>query len=140
MIRRLENIILWMMDIIIIKIYFRLLKPFSAVVYSNDTIFSIYSIPLKIFIAYAIKVNQGYRMSYLIDIITKRKLKYRSGSCKMCGSCCEGCQALIDLNGKKICKTYRRRSGCDVFFPISKEQLVKSGLESICGYRFLDQK
>lgn len=96
-----------------------------------------YVVPYRIFHSLRRKRNRDFGFDYLVDILTKRKLRNRMGNCKMCGACCEGCEELIKNTEGGICRIYKRRVWCDVYFPISKAQLEKiSNNLFVCGYSF----
>jgi len=104
-----------------------------------DFLFNVYVIPHRIYHILRRRKNYGFSYMYIWDVLSKRQLKNRRGACTLCGACCKGCSSLIEKNGVRICSIYRRRTWCDVYFPISPEQLefvIK--LHNIdCGYYFI---
>ncbi|MDD3013810.1 MAG: hypothetical protein PHC34_08925 [Candidatus Gastranaerophilales bacterium] len=104
----------------------------------NDLLFDVYIIPHRIH--YTIKriVQYNYPVSYVWDILSGRYEKYRKGSCSNCGECCRECTSLIEENGKKLCKIYKRRDWCDIYFPVSPQQqkYLSEKWNLNCGYYF----
>lgn len=104
----------------------------------NDTLFKCYIVPFRIVHTLRRRLMCGFSHSYLYDVLTQRKILHRLGQCNLCGSCCKGCNDLVTRGNEKICHIYSRREWCDVYFPVSQEQLTyftkKHG--AICGYYF----
>jgi len=78
---------------------------------------------------------------YWFDLLTERKLKYRTGECVDCVECCRyscGCLCSHVNPITKRCIIYDKRT-CDVWFPISQKEIdymakVKPGFK--CRFKF----
>ena len=67
----------------------------------------------------------------------KNKLKKRKGKCNKCGECCKMCFYLDKKT--KLCKVYYKRPIlCYREFPLDKTDQEIWGVESCCGYRFIE--
>lgn len=110
----------------------------QSLINKSDVLFRIYVIPHRFYHTLRRRANSNFAYTYIWDVISKRHLKYRKGECKCCGSCCGSCLQLMESNGKKLCKIYTRREGCDVYFPISKCQLeyITQMHNLKCGFYF----
>lgn len=86
---------------------------------------------------------------YWFDLLTERKLKYRTGKCVDCVECCKyNCHccksksfdcycSFVDLKNKR-CKIYDHRD-CNVWFPISQKELdcwKKWRMDFKCKFKF----
>jgi hypothetical protein len=94
------------------------------IIHRNDWLFNIYVIPMRIRTVFKYKLTRGYSVKYIWDLLSGRHLKYRQGNCQSCGGCCAGCENLYENQGKQFCKIYKRREWCDIFFPVSPEDLA----------------
>lgn len=124
-----------------VKLYVKALKITGLynIIQKSDFLFGIYVIPLRIRTVFKYKLTRGYSLKYCWDLLSKRYFKYRKGECKCCGGCCFDCPNLFEEAGKKLCKIYKRREWCDIYFPISPEDLewVKTNFHAKdCSFSF----
>ena len=109
-----------------------------SLITKSDFWFKVYVMPHRCYHTIRRMFVYGFAIEYILDVLLKRQLKYRTGVCRLCGACCRNCPNLIAIDDNNICNIYNRRDWCDVYFPISKKQLeyfIKSDHIN-CGYSF----